>query len=172
RTEQSRTGPSRPTGSHPDTAGSRTAAVVVCRPNDQLCRSHRRPVASPGTADARDFSRFLAAYPRRSAMSLLRRLLPRPLLSLLLWATWLLLNNSLAPGHLLLGFILAVAVPFSTAMFWNPQPSLKRPLLMARFVLILLYDIVVANFEVARKVLGRQRALRPAFIEYPLDLRQ
>jgi len=105
-------------------------------------------------------------------MSLLRRLLPRPLLSLLLWATWLLLNNSLAPGHLLLGFILAVAVPFSAAMFWNPQPSLKRPLLMARFVLILLYDIVVANFEVARKVLGRQRALRPAFIEYPLDLRQ
>lgn len=103
-------------------------------------------------------------------MSLLRRLLPRPLLSLLLWATWVLLNNSLDPGHILLGFLLAILVPLFTIRFWNPQSDLKRPLLMVRYVLILLYDIVVANFEVARKVLGRQRALRPAFIEYPLEL--
>jgi urease accessory protein UreF len=41
---------------------------------------------------------------------LLRKLLPRPWTALWLWLTWLLLNQSLAPGQLLLGGVLAIAL--------------------------------------------------------------
>lgn len=99
-----------------------------------------------------------------------RRWLPRPLLSLLLWAVWLLLNNTLAPGHLLLGLILAITIPWLTFHFWTPQPNVKRPVVVLRFILMLLYDILVANLHVARRILGSTQDLRPSFFEVPLDI--
>ena len=51
-------------------------------------------------------------------MSALRRALPHPATSVLLLATWLLLQRSVAPGHLLLGGLLAVAIPQFTRRFW------------------------------------------------------
>ena len=41
----------------------------------------------------------------------MKRILPSPLLSLVLLATWLLLNQSLEAAHLLLGTLLAVIAP-------------------------------------------------------------
>ena len=41
---------------------------------------------------------------------------------------------------------------------------------MPRLVLRVLWDIVVANLEVARLVLGPSDRLHPAFIELPLDI--
>ncbi len=103
-------------------------------------------------------------------MMLAKRWLPRPLLTLLLWAVWLLLNNTFAPGHLVLGLILAILIPRLTSHFWNPQPNVRRPLLFVRFVLILFYDILVANLHVARRILGSERDLRPTFFEVPLEI--
>ena len=103
-------------------------------------------------------------------MTSFRRLVPRPLLSLLLWVVWLLLNNSLAAGHVLLGLVLAIAIPWLTYHFWNVQPDMHRPFLMVRFVLMLLLDILVANLQVARRVLGPKAQLQPIFFEFPLSI--
>jgi len=92
------------------------------------------------------------------------------LLSLSLLLLWLLLNNSAAPGQLLLGALLGVLIPLFTRRFW-PQPAyVTRPGLALRFAGRVLWDIIVANFAVARVVLGPRRALRPVFVRIPLDL--
>ncbi|MDK8262801.1 multicomponent K+:H+ antiporter subunit E [Pseudomonas sp. SORGH_AS199] len=98
------------------------------------------------------------------------RLLPHPLLTVLLTLTWLLLNNSLSPGQLLLGLLLGWGIPLLCQDFLLHAPRLRRPLLLLRYMLMVLYDIIVANLHVARLVLGRTEALKPAFIEVPIDI--
>lgn len=97
-------------------------------------------------------------------------LLPHPLLSLLLLLLWLLLNNSVSAGQLLLGTLFAVLIPLFTRRFW-PQPAhLRHPGRAFRFMGRVLWDIIVANFAVARIVLGPSSAIRPVFVRVPLDL--
>ncbi len=101
----------------------------------------------------------------------MRRLLPHPLLSAILVVIWLLLVNQLNVGHLLLGMLLGWAVPMYTARFWPDRVRVRRPLLLLRFITVVLYDILVANVAVARLILGRQKRLKPAFLVLPLRLR-
>lgn len=101
---------------------------------------------------------------------MMARLLPHPLLTLVLAAVWLLLNNSAAPGHVLLGLLLGWLIPLFTLRFWPERVSIRRPGLLLRFIAILLADIVVANLAVARRILAGPGGLRPAFVEVPLDL--
>ncbi|MCB1877366.1 MAG: Na+/H+ antiporter subunit E [Chromatiales bacterium] len=98
-------------------------------------------------------------------------LLPHPLLSLMLWALWLLLANSVSPGNLVLGLVLAWLIPLFTARFWADALPVRRPLVLLKFAAVVLYDIVVANIAVARLILGPQDGLRPSFIVMPLELR-
>jgi multicomponent K+:H+ antiporter subunit E len=98
------------------------------------------------------------------------RLLPMPLHSLLLLIVWLLLNNTVAPGHLVLGAFLAFVIPLLTSGMQDPQPGFHKPLTIIRYVLMVLGDIVVANFEVARLVIGSAKKLNPAFVAVPLDI--
>jgi len=99
------------------------------------------------------------------------RLLPHPLLSAILLVIWLLLANELSVAHLLLGALLGWAVPLYTARFWPDQVQVRRPLLLLRFIGVVLYDILVANVTVAGLILGRQERLQPAFVVLPLALR-
>ena len=101
---------------------------------------------------------------------MMKRLLPHPLLSAILVVIWLLLVNQLSVGHLLLGILLGLAVPLYTARFWPDQVHVRRPLLLLRFVAVVMYDILVANVAVARLILGRQEHLEPMFLELPLRL--
>lgn len=100
----------------------------------------------------------------------MRRLLPHPLLSTILVVLWLLLVNDFSVGQLLLGITLGIGVPLYTGRFWPAQIKVRRPLLLLRFVLVVLYDILVANIAVARLILGRQDTLKPAFVVMPLAL--
>lgn len=99
------------------------------------------------------------------------RLLPHPLLSLILALLWVLLANSLSPGHLLLGLLLGWLLPMFTRSFWPGRVHIRRPLVLARFLLLVLYDIVVANFEVAGLILRGPRGTEPRFVVVPLTLR-
>ncbi|WP_136249256.1 Na+/H+ antiporter subunit E [Halomonas borealis] len=101
-----------------------------------------------------------------------RSWLPIPMLSLLLLVVWLLLVRSLAFGQFLLGGALAIAIPLLTYRFWDVQPSVKRPGLLLRYVLRVLGDIVVANFQVAWLILNPRQRSRPHFVEYPLMLEE
>ncbi len=96
--------------------------------------------------------------------------LPHPLLSLALLGLWLLLNNSAAPGHLVLGTLLGLLIPVFSRRFWPEATPLVRPGLAFRFALQVVWDIIVANFAVARIVLGPAEAVRPAFVRVPLDV--
>jgi multicomponent K+:H+ antiporter subunit E len=102
---------------------------------------------------------------------MIRRLLPHPLLTPALACVWLLLANSVAFGHIVLGLLLGWAIPLFTLRFWPEKVRIARPLTLLRFIAVVLYDIVVANLSVAQLILGRPEKLRPAFIEIPLALR-
>jgi len=99
------------------------------------------------------------------------RLLPHPLLSALLGLTWLALNNTVDPAHVLLATGIALLMPLLIGRFLPELPRLRAPATLLRLLLVVLGDIVVANVEVARRILGRESALRPAFVRVPLDLR-
>ncbi|MDW7774531.1 MAG: Na+/H+ antiporter subunit E [Desulfobulbaceae bacterium] len=101
----------------------------------------------------------------------MKRLLPQPLFSVFLWLVWLLLTNSVAPGNMLLGAMLGLALPLFTVRFWPDRPHLRKPLKLLRYFAVMLWDIVLANLTVARLILGPTARLRPAFIRLPLELR-
>ncbi len=103
-------------------------------------------------------------------MKLLKRLLPHPIFSLVLLVVWLLLNNTLSAGHILLGSVIALVLPWATAGFWAEQLHLHKPGLAIKFLLLVLWDITVANIQVAKLILSPRRKLRPAFVHYPLDM--
>lgn len=101
----------------------------------------------------------------------MRRLLPHPLLTPALTVVWLLLANSVAPGQIVLGVLLGWAVPLFTLRFWPETVRIHRPLVLLRFVGVVLLDILAANLTVARLILGRPARLRPAFALVPLALK-
>jgi multicomponent K+:H+ antiporter subunit E len=98
-------------------------------------------------------------------------LLPHPLLSLLLLACWLWLNNTLAPGHVLLGAALGVGIPFVTRRFWSEPLQVRHPLRVLEYVAVVGWDVIVANLQVAVIIVGPLSRLRPAIVRVPLDLR-
>jgi multicomponent K+:H+ antiporter subunit E len=104
-------------------------------------------------------------------MTRLGQWLPHPLLTPVLTATWLLLNNSLAPGHLMLGLLLGLAIPRFTLAFWPERVRIRRPAALFGLAGVFLKDLLLANFSVAKLILAGPRTLRPAFVVVPLALR-
>ncbi|WP_271411333.1 Na+/H+ antiporter subunit E [Pseudomonas sp. Q1-7] len=101
---------------------------------------------------------------------MMRRLFPHPAESLLLLVVWLLLVDSFAFGQWLLGAFLGWVIPFCIKPLLIERPKRWHPLRLMRFLVMVMGDIVVANFQVARLTLGRVEALRPAFVEVPIEL--
>lgn len=102
---------------------------------------------------------------------MLARLIPHPLLSLTLTLVWLALVNKFTLGNLLLGGVLGLAVPYGTAAYWPDRPTLRKPLGIAEYVVIVLWDIIVANVHVAAIILFRNRDdIRSHWVQIPLDL--
>lgn len=105
-------------------------------------------------------------------MTVLRRLLPAPLLSAALFALWLTLARSTSLGHALLALLFAVAVPLITASLRQTEVRVRRPLTVVRFLLTVFADVLTSSFEVARGVIGwRWAQPRARFVIVPLDLR-
>lgn len=97
--------------------------------------------------------------------------LPMPFHSLLLFVVWLLLNNSTSPGHILLAVFFAISIPLLVNSMRDEHPKLKKPWLAFRYFLLVLKDILVANFQVALLVLGPIKKLEPGFVAVPLDVK-
>lgn len=96
-----------------------------------------------------------------------------PVLIAALTIMWLLLNQSLSPGHLALGIVLAVVLAWASATLRPLQPKLQRAYLALGLALLVLRDVVRSNIAVARIVLGlvRNREVRSGFLDVPLDLK-
>lgn len=103
-------------------------------------------------------------------MTALRRLLPRPLLSLAILALWLALAPEPSLGQLLLGAILALALPPLTRAFWPDPPRIADWPAAIGLGFRVLVDIITANIDVARRIVGPLERLRPAFLDVPLDI--
>lgn len=105
-------------------------------------------------------------------MNILRRLFPHPLLTVLLTLVWLLLVNRFSLNSLLFGLFLGIVIPFITRPYWPNRPNLRNPRMIAEYILIVLWDIAVANVVVAGLILFRRNAdLRPNWVCIPLELR-
>ena len=96
-----------------------------------------------------------------------------PVLILALTALWLVLNQTLAPGQILLGLVLACALAAFASSLRPVRAHLKRWDVAALLLLVVMKDIVRSNMAVARIVLGAtgRRKVRSGFLRVPLDLR-
>ncbi|RVT48264.1 Na+/H+ antiporter subunit E [Rheinheimera sediminis] len=103
-------------------------------------------------------------------MTSIKKWWPTPVRSLFLFLVWILLNNSVEFFHLFFGLVLAWLIPQLIYKFRLVQPGMKNPTAAIRYGLMVLWDIVVANLQVVKLVLGPNKRLRPAFIKVPLDL--
>ncbi len=102
---------------------------------------------------------------------MIARLLPHPWLTALLTVVWLLLVNTLSLGDFLLGLLLGIVIPVVTAPYWPDRPALRHPFRIAAYVLIVIWDVIKANFIVAGLILFRRNAdLQSRFVTVPLDL--
>ncbi|MDT8370345.1 MAG: Na+/H+ antiporter subunit E [Longimicrobiales bacterium] len=96
--------------------------------------------------------------------------LPHPVLSVILFVTWVLLAGRVAPSTLVMAAALALAVPFFTRRFWPERPHVRRWGALLRFIPIFLWDVLVANLEVAWLIVNLRRTIRPRWIVIPLEL--
>ena len=100
------------------------------------------------------------------------RLVPFPLASFGLFVLWLVLNQSLAPGQILLAGALALVGGLALAALEPANARPRRPGAIVRLAAFVLADIVRSNVAVAFIVLGLGRRQRSSgFVEIPLDLR-
>lgn len=100
-----------------------------------------------------------------------RRWLAHPWLSAVILATWLLLQDSGAPVHWIVGALLALLLPWLVHDFIDlPVTRLRRARGMLRLLAVVLWDIVRANLTVARLVLDPRCAPQPAWLRVPHTL--
>jgi multicomponent K+:H+ antiporter subunit E len=113
-------------------------------------------------------------HPRRrkdDQLTYLERWLPHPLLTTVLVLLWLALVNSTTTGDLVIGLFWGMIIPIYTANFWPQRPAIRKPLLAVAFIAIVMFDVVVANVQVAYLILFRRpEQLRSRWIAIPLDL--
>lgn len=102
---------------------------------------------------------------------MIRRWLPYPLLSALLALIWLVLNQSISPGTVLLGLVLGVALGRVFGLLRPPKARARNVPMAARLLLRVLLDIVRSNLAVARLILGGGGGkVRSGFVSIPLTL--
>jgi multicomponent K+:H+ antiporter subunit E len=94
--------------------------------------------------------------------------MPYPVASTAVFVVWLLLNNTVAPAHLVLGGVLAVALPLAVRPLLGEPTRLRAPGTMLRLLVVVTRDIVTSNIAVARLVLGPMDRLSPGFVRVPL----
>ena len=100
-------------------------------------------------------------------------LIPHPFLTLLLAVVWTLLQNQISAGMVVFGIILGVLIPWGTSIWWPDTPKGFRLGKMVTYSVMVLWDIIIANIQVAWIVLTVPNLkLKPAWIVVPLELRQ
>lgn len=107
---------------------------------------------------------------RERRPGLRRRLLPSPVLSLTVFAFWLLLSDRYGPGAWLLGALLGLLLPPLAARLDREFARIGSLRPLPRLLAVTAWDIGRSNLRVAGQVLGPQRRLHPGFVWVPLDI--
>ncbi|MEO1141935.1 MAG: Na+/H+ antiporter subunit E, partial [Pseudomonadota bacterium] len=99
-------------------------------------------------------------------------LFPHPFLTILLVVVWILLQNQVSAGMVVFGLILGIIIPRITAVWWPDKPQRLRIGKLFVYMIIVLWDIIVANIEVGWIVVTKPNSkLRSAWVVVPLDLK-
>jgi multicomponent K+:H+ antiporter subunit E len=99
-------------------------------------------------------------------------LLPYPLLSAALVVLWLLLNQSISAGHVILGSVIAVLASWAMAALRPDKPRIRRPGAALRLAGLVLIDILRSNLAVGRIIVrSGEPGVNAGFMTIPLDLR-
>ncbi|MPZ47246.1 MAG: Na+/H+ antiporter subunit E [Betaproteobacteria bacterium] len=102
----------------------------------------------------------------------MRTWLPYSLLTACLTVVWLLLTQTLAAAHWLLGFWIAVAAALGYASLRPPRTPVRRLRVVLGLAFVVTADIVRSNLAVARIVIhARTRGRSAGFLDIPLELR-
>lgn len=101
----------------------------------------------------------------------MKHVMPEPRLTAALFVGWLMLNGSASVGHVLLGAVFGIVLPLATRR-WRPnRPHIVRWRPALKLMRTVLWDIVVSNVAVARRILGPERNITPRFVRVPLCIR-
>lgn len=99
-----------------------------------------------------------------------RRWLAHPVMSALLAAGWLMLQQSVDAGNLIAAALLALVIPRMVAGFIGDGFRLRATGPALKLTAIVLWDIVQSNITVAKLVLSPTRTPQPAWVPVPLDI--
>ena len=99
-----------------------------------------------------------------------RRWLPSLPLSTAVFCFWLLMNDQVSAGHVVLALVLALLIPLFAARLDREFARIGRLRGIPKMAAVLVLDIVRSNITVALQVLGPERRITPGFIWLPLDI--
>lgn len=102
---------------------------------------------------------------------LTRRWLPYPLMTATLLAVWLLLNESVSPGTVILGGVLSLAAAATLGVLDLPGGRFRRPAVALSLLGVVLVDVLRSNMAVAKIILRPGGDRVSGFLRIPLDLR-
>lgn len=103
---------------------------------------------------------------------MIRWLFPHPVLVVFLTLVWLVLTANYQLGNTLLAVAVAIAVARFTAPWWPGRPRLKRPLLLVPYTFLVLWDVIVSSFQVAKVILFLPSdQIRTAWVRVPVELK-
>lgn len=100
------------------------------------------------------------------------RVLPHPILSLALAATWVMLTGSTSPAALAGAAVIGLLVPFVMKALEPDRSGVRAPLAIVKLLGRVLSDVVRSNVAVGLIILGgRRRARVSGFMVVPLEMR-
>ncbi|QNG43480.1 Na+/H+ antiporter subunit E [Sphingobium yanoikuyae] len=100
----------------------------------------------------------------------MRRLLPYPLLGLVLFGMWVLLTG-FSPGHVIIAAAVGVLGAHIMRRLAPEPPRIRFGMAMVKLTTLVIADIVRSNIAVGRIVLFSTPDRRSGFIELPIALR-
>lgn len=100
-------------------------------------------------------------------------IMPHPVLTLSLVLTWLVLHNTFSLGMAIFGLFLGIFIPWMTSIWWPDRPKGFNPFKMFSYSMIVLWDIIIANIQVAKIILTVPNdKLKSTWVAIPLELKQ
>lgn len=101
----------------------------------------------------------------------MRKIFPHPALSVLIGLIWLLLVNQVTVGSLILALAFGIIIPWVSAPYWPGRPRIARPMALLEYIGIVVYDVIVSSFAVAKVILFmRPDQIKTTYIVVPIDL--
>jgi multicomponent K+:H+ antiporter subunit E len=100
----------------------------------------------------------------------MKRLLPHPILAAILLVLWLVLQQSIGLGHIILGGIIAVLASLAANAVLTEPVIVKRPLKLMQLVAVAGVDVVRSNLAVLMVLLNPNAKPTAGFIEMQLEL--